>query len=487
MKKKNLPLLQSKLVAISLLLFVTFAIMATTQTTCAQGNTSVTTAWNLNLTLQANNGTTINSNQQATFAPFDLIQLSANIVSGNLTAPNTIVVFNVKGPSTSSFPTEITKSSVTDNASSANIIFRIPMETSERTVLGTWQILANVKASNGTLQQKATFQVAWPIQLTEINFINSKNQNQAVFAPGDTAKASLTLSSNQIQMENINFNVQDDTGKTINQTQMQNISFNATSTNQIDYEFKIPTTAPLGEATLNAGISSGSFQDTTIPSAQNKSVTFIIGTSMGPVTTPTPLPTPFEENTISLFSWVLVATGLFTFTTLFIFLKRKPIQKIGTTMPDIPPPTTSQTTTSQPQTGSATILSAKIAPTKTMSATISAQLPSIYETLDIPTPQSTSAQEQKQSIINYLTKISSINDRVQTLESELRIERKQLNKEIMGLTKTLEEQEKAVKDYFDSIRQEIAKISPNLNDKEFSSTQHNKPEPTKNNTTEKEQ
>ena len=90
-------------------------------------------------------------------------------------------------------------------------------------------------------------------------------------------------------------------------------------------------------------------------------------------------------------------------------------------------------------------------------------MPSIYETLNISTPESTSPQDQKQKIVDQLTKISSANQRVQALESELKIEKDQLNKEISTLTQTLEEQEKAVKNYFDLIRQEIAKITPTSN------------------------
>jgi len=58
------------------------------------------------------------------------------------------------------------------------------------------------------------------------------------------------------------------------------------------------------------------------------------------------------------------------------------------------------------------------------------------------------------------TKIANFNQKVQALESELRIEKEHLNKEITTLDKTLEEQEKSVKNYFDSIRLELAKLIP---------------------------
>jgi hypothetical protein len=467
MKKQNFPHLRNKILALSIALFVTLALIATIQSTYAQSNNAVTTAWSLNLSLRSNNES---SSQHLTFAPFDLIQITASLTKGNLTAPNILVVFNVKGPSTSSFPTEITKSSATDNSSAANITFRIPLETNEKSVLGTWQIYANAKTSNGTLQQKSTFQVDWPIQVLSANFLNSKNQNQTIFAPGDEARAILTLNANQEQTENIDLNIQDSTEKIIDQTQIQNISFNTTSPNQISYEFKIPTDTSIGSAKLNARVSSGTYEGVEIPSAQNTAYYFFIGTTSTPTPTPntTPTPTPFTENTVSLFSWILIATGIFTFTALYMFLKHKPMPKIGAQMPNISSPTSIQTTTPQAQPTSTATLTAKIVPEKTINATMATQLPSIYETLEMPPPQSTSAQEQKQSIVNYLTKISGINERVQSLEAEIRIEKEQLNKEINGLTKILEEQERAVKNYFDSIRQEIAKITPKLNDKQAS-------------------
>jgi hypothetical protein len=103
MKKQSLAMLQRKITALSILLLINFAVASSSQTTYAINN-PVTTAWNLNLSLQSNNVTIISGNQQATFAPFDLIQLTTNLANGNLTAPGTPLVFNVKGPSTSSFP-----------------------------------------------------------------------------------------------------------------------------------------------------------------------------------------------------------------------------------------------------------------------------------------------------------------------------------------------------------------------------------------------
>ena len=353
-------------------------------------------------------------------------------------------------------------SSATDNTSLANMTFRIPMETNEKSVIGTWEVYVNAKTSNGTLQKTATFQVAWPLQITSINFLDSNVIVQTVFAPGDTAKTVLTLNSSKAQNGNIDLNVQDSAENIINQTQMQDISFNATEDNRVVYEFKIPTSAALGAAILNADIFSGNYNETKIQAAQNKIVYFIIGSGTAIVpksnATATPTPPPFIENTVSLFSWVLVATGFFTFTTLFMFLRRKPMPKIGLQKPSPSPnPSGTMTSTDQP--------TAKIAPEKIIKAAITTQLPSSYQNSEKSILESAQPQEQKQRIVNQLAKISSTSLRLQDLEAELKIEKVQLNQEIADLNKTLEEQEQAVKNYFDGIRQEIAKITPSLNEK----------------------
>ncbi len=457
---------KTRITGICLIIFLIFNAIALLQETQAQSNNAASANWNLSMTLQANNGTKINIKQNPTFAPFDLIQLSANLTKGNLTAPNTPVVFKVKGPTSSSYPTEIVRSSITDNTSLTSITFRIPLETSERTVQGTWQIFANANTSIGTTLQNATFQVAWPIQVSSINFLDSKNQNQTTFALGTTAKAILTLSCNQEQAENIYINIQDVNKKIINQTQMQNILFNATNANQIAYEFTIPKDTKLGAATLNLAIFSGSYEGVDISSAQNTTAYFTISNNTTSILSPFPsqTPTPSLENSISLFSWILVTTGIFTFTALFIFLKRKPVPKINNQI----------TTTKEPSLNQNIVTS--LAQPEEKQALLLAQIPSIYETLNIPILESSSPQDQKQIIINQLTKISSASQKVQDLESELKNEKDLLNKEISILTNVLENQEKAAKNYFDAIRQEMANLNPTLNiNKNENATSENKP------------
>ncbi len=158
----------------------------------------------------------------------------------------------------------------------------------------------------------------------------------------------------QPQTANISLNMQDSTGKIINQTQIQNNQINTSSTNstQVQTTLQIPDNTTVGEATINAAITSGSYQNMDLPIAENKTAYFTIATNTAP--TPTPTPSPFE-NSLSFFPWLLIIVGAFTFTILVVFLRRKPRSKPAQTpifapstpSPAIAIPTLDQTTTLQ--------------------------------------------------------------------------------------------------------------------------------------------
>ena len=300
----------------------------------------------------------------------------------------------------------------------------------------------------------------------------------------------LTIKSDSSQPANITINIQDSAGNILGQTTIAKLLEN-TDQNQLRYSLLIPNSTVGGEATINAAVYAGTYQNIGIPASGNKTAYFTIAGSG--ISNPTPAPNsppPPIENSVSLFSWVLVATGLFTFTLLFVFLKHKPMPKINTQIPICTSTIRSQTLTTSPDQPTVqqpimpqTQATAKIASEKTVQATTITQLPSIYETLgltqadltNIPEAEPSSDQQLKQSIVSQLTKISSIGRRVQIIEAELRLEKEQLNKEVTDLNKILEEQERAVKNYFDSIRQEIAKLSFSQNDdKEIGAAAENK-------------
>ena len=233
-----------------------------------------------------------------------------------------------------------------------------------------------------------------------------------------------------------------------------------------------------------------------IPIAENRTAEFIIANNNtnnttntttptaapGPTSTPNPNPI---ENSVSLFSWLLVATGLFTFTILFMFLRRKPTQ-IGPLMPNLPAIESTKTITSSPagsiEQASIIAPTAVIASKKTEQANITpvpiiledwrSKTTSSAETIKQDSKSATSL-EPPQTVAEHLSKITETGKNVQAIEATLKLEKDKLAKEIMELNKTLEAQENAMKNYFDSIRQALAKLDPSINEKQTSTIQQN--------------
>ena len=332
------------------------------------------------------------------------------------------------------------------------------------------------------------FTTQWNTEINSISILNSKNQNATSFQPGDKVTTLLSITSNQPQSANITLSIQDASGNIINQTQIQTTLGNTTDQNQTTYTFAIPNNASTGPATINAAIYSGNYQNVNIPIAENRTAEFTIAsnTTTTPTSTPssTPTPTP-NENSISLFSWLLVATGIFTFTVLFMFLRRKPIQ-IGPQMPNLP--AIQITKTINASTFGSIEQASIIAPTATIASKKTVQetttpIPIILESWKSQTTPSTepikqdtksaSSLKPSQTVAEHLSKITETGKNVQAIEATLKMEKDKLAKEIMELNKTLEDQENAMKNYFDSIRQAIAKIDPSINEKQTSTIQQN--------------
>jgi hypothetical protein len=440
---------KTKIRLITLILLASVLILTTT-TILTTTATTASTDWKLNLTFKANNETITNSTQP-TFAPFDLIQLTANLTNANSTVPQSSVVFSVKGPSSASNPTEIVRSAETDKTGLANISFRIPSEEEEKVVIGKWQVFTNVKISNQTLIQNATFQVAWPVQNLSIDFKNSTGQSKTNFNPGETGKAIITYTSIP-QPQNISLTIKDNIGNIITQ-ETQQVTANATG-NNLAFGFIVPQNSPdcLAQAELN--IYSGKYQDHNIPAAENKTAYFSIGnyttplpnqTSPTPTSSPSPTPVPPVENTLSLFSWLLVATGFFTFTVLMLFLKRKTV-KIGVQIPVQPSMAAMAKITTSDSTG--------VKVNETIAQT---EVPSIIQQIENPMNATNTKLFNQESITTYLSRISISAQRIQDLKAVLNEETNRMNKEISELNETLQRQEEMIKNYFDNIKLAVKK------------------------------
>jgi hypothetical protein len=163
-----------------------------------------------------------------------------------------------------------------------------------------------------------------------------------------------------------------------------------------------------------------------------------------------------------------------------LFLRRKPTTiLIGPQLPNMPATkaypnltapayesTQPKPTTQEPQ---PTVAKASVTQENLIQAAMTTQIPAIYETWQSQTPLAQDAQNQQQlkpatteptqTITTHLSKISETGKKVKDLEAALMVERENLTKEVNDLNKMLEEQERAVKNYFDSIRQALAAIS----------------------------
>jgi hypothetical protein len=361
----------------------------------------------------------------STFAPFDQIQLVANVTYGNASVPDSLVTFKAQDPTNTIKATNIEP---TNNAGEATFLFRLPIEDPNNgSIVGTWQATATIQTSNGPLQESLTFSVQWSMEIASITLENSQGQNQTSFSPGNTVTVKLAINNNaQAEATNITLNMQDTSGKNINNAQIQNTQIGTSNPTQEQDNLQIPKNATTGQATITATLLSGNFEGVNIPASESKTASFTVTQAK-----PTPKPQPFE-NTISLFSWLLVATAFFTFTSLTIFMRRKPYSP---TTPSVELPIT--------QTVSAPVLIDQTQPVVSSN----------------PTAELLTQQIGLQPLATQLSSLTEIAKRIEALQSALKIERERLSQEIVKLEETVNEQEKEVKKYFDSIREEMRRIA----------------------------
>ena len=488
---------KSQLAYVSLILLLSLAIIQTIQITNAK-DTTTNNQWTLNFWIA--NAQNVTS---STFTPFDQIQLYANVTYNNATVPDILVTFKVQGPTNSANPINTTIIASTNAAGVANSSFRLPAEGQDTSsLIGTWKATATIQADNDTIQQSLSFTTQWNLQITSISIQNLKGQNQTIFYPGNTVEVGLTINDvGQPQQANITLNMQDASGKIINQTQIENtqIEANSTSPTQIQASLEIPHGSITGEASINAAVYSGTYQDINVPAGENQTAYFTIATNTAPAATPTPTPN-IVQNSVSLFSWLLIAVGLFTFTSLLVFLRRKPSQATSQT-PIVEPSTPSPETatpafgqsTAPPQeiiqqpTPQTTAPTPKIAQEKVMEATVISEInPSetteaqskFAATIEVSKPDLESAPAQApatQAILAHVDRISSTTKRIQAIKATLKSVMEQLDQDLTELNKLMDERERALKNYFGTIREEVENAKTNLTDIEDTSDATAKP------------
>ena len=481
------------LVYVMLIVIASFAVTQSIQNVHAQTSGSL---WGMTIQIQKVGQNSTSS----TFAPFDPIQINANVTYNNASQPDILVYFNVTSPAGSPNQISMTMIGTTNSSGQTGCTLRMPINgENQSSIVGTWQVNATIETTNGPLQKSASFVTTWNMQIASLEIANAENQTQTTFAPGDQVNVQLSVNNTSpAQTANVTLNMMDQNGNIVNQTQILNSQIATTgnsSTTQIESSIQIPSNSSSGQLSISAGLYSGSFQGVAIPIAESQTVVFNVASNstISPTPTPTnstsptaspsagPSPAPnIVQNSVSLFSWLLVATGLFTFTVLVMFLRRKPTLQMGAQMPILAStkasPTISQSklpSTTPQATAPQSTATAKIASDKTAQAAVVAPMPIFVESWtkkptsdDVDKPETTEPQDQQKTLSSQLSRIADIGKRVQTLQEALNVERAQLSNEISELNKIIEAQEKEIKNYFDSIRQAVANIDPDSNSKQ---------------------
>ncbi len=452
------------------ILLLAFFVVQSIQVVHAQ-NMTTNGQWALNFGIE--NG---QDSATTTFSPFDQIQLFATVTYGNATQPDILVYFNVTGPSNSANPTSITRIETTNSSGEAGFSFRLPIENeNESSIVGTWQSFAAIQTTNGTLQQSLSFTTQWNMEIASINLENSQSQDQTVFSQGDDIIIQLTINNaGQPQTANITLDMQDQQGNIINQTQILNSQITTSSTNgtQLQTDLRIPNDATAGQMTINTAVYSGTYQNVNLPVAENQIAYFTIATNTSTTATPAPTTTPpttttpasspnSPESSVTLFSWLLIATGLFTFTLLLFFLKRKPTPKLDSQTPNLPSPTPSPATATSPVISATTekmVLQERPIAIDTTATKLTLETATEETVQSTMTQASPSQMLQSAAMLTKLSRISNSANRIKALKTVLKSEQDQLAKDLDELGKIVDEEQKMINQELENVKKEAKKL-----------------------------
>jgi hypothetical protein len=258
---------------------------------------------------------TLQADLSNVFAPFDQVQLRADVAYGDVPHAGMLVSFRIQGPSGSVDPVNITRIVTTDETGVAAISLRLPAENqSNDSLVGTWQAYATIQTIAGPIQKTLTFTTSWFFKIDSLTLLNSKGHTQ-LFPQGSTVTAHLNISCTlpSPQTFNVSVIVQDASKKIFNQTQILNLEINSSGANQIQSDFAIPIIAALGSATCNATVTQGSLGDAQIQASENMSISFTIG----------PASTEVTSSFAGIFPWILLLTGVLSFTLLLSLFRRR--------------------------------------------------------------------------------------------------------------------------------------------------------------------
>jgi hypothetical protein len=212
------------------------------------------------------------------FAPFEEVELCANVTYRNAPVSSLAVSFEIRGPLNSSHPTVLIRSAITDPSGTATITFRIPMNNqTENAILGTWQVFSAVSTTAGPILGNLTFEVKYPVEINKISFLNIEGDEQNRFSK-DNIRIQLTLENTNLRLKvvNVTADFKDSSHASIGKIRIQNVNLESDANTQVEHEFEIPTEAALGEATAECNVYSGVYNETEIQVAETRRATFTI-------------------------------------------------------------------------------------------------------------------------------------------------------------------------------------------------------------------
>jgi len=270
----------TKLAACMLLVILCpFMLAGTFQTSYGTNESSPLSPWAIDLFTQHNphNGKGLNQSSGA-YAPFEEVTLYTNITYSGAPQANVFVSFQVIGPLNSSHPFMLFRSAATNKDGTASISFRTPLnEYPEESVVGVWQAFSSAKTPE-PIEDSLTFEVAWPIEISLIKFLNEEGNPQSKFARGEPSTVQLTLRNNALYAKDINLTLmaKDSAQTQIEQTEIQNIRLEGNSETQIEHELSIPTWAAFGEGKIDSTVYSGLYEDMKIRASEPKTTQFSV-------------------------------------------------------------------------------------------------------------------------------------------------------------------------------------------------------------------
>ena len=234
-------------------------------------------AWSIDLSVQSAQAI-YQEHSNNVFAPFEEINIIAKVMYNMDPRPGIGVSFEIRGPLNSPNQIVFFRSATTDEEGMATILFRIPMHNqTAKPVLGTWAAFSSTAAFDSKLRGNLTFEVKWPVEIRKISLLDSEGNEQNKLAREDT-RIQLILRNTNMQSRDVNITVdlRDAFKMDIGQVAFQNMRLDNNTNTQIEHDLLIPIETAFGEATATCNVHSGSYNDTAIPIAGSRTVTFLI-------------------------------------------------------------------------------------------------------------------------------------------------------------------------------------------------------------------